>query len=104
MSDTRFTNKDGSLTGYALACGYIERKTYYSRNGEAYTQVSLWREGNVYHVRAHEFNGQGRISWDSFDLGELHVARRAWRKACKEARTRTQYAHNAEGVDHDARL
>ena len=53
---------DGRVSAYGLACGYVERVTLGA------TQLSLWCEHGVYHVRAHEFGGHGRLFWDSFRL------------------------------------
>lgn len=59
---------DGRVSAYGLACGYIERATL------SETQLSLWCEHGVYHVRAHDFGGHGRLFWDSFRL--LSAARK----------------------------
>lgn len=45
MLDKQFYNSKGELTPYALACGYIQK--HYDNN----QTVTLWREGNIYHVR-----------------------------------------------------
>ena len=68
----KFHNADGTLTAYALACGYIERKE--TEN----LRLDLWHENCVYHVNAHEFNGAGRMFWESFD--RLSAARVFYRK------------------------
>ena len=47
-------------TAYELACGCIDRT---ERGG---VRVTLWKEHNVYHVRAHSFAEHRRISWKSF--------------------------------------
>lgn len=52
----------GLVSAYGFACGYCERAKF----GE--TEVSLWREHGVYHVRAHNFGYHGRLFWDSFRL------------------------------------
>lgn len=64
----KFHNSNGTLTAYAFACGYIERKE--TEN----LRLDLWHEGACYHVKAHEFNGRGRLTWESFD--GLAAARR----------------------------
>lgn len=56
----KFKTKKGQLTKYSFACGYVERKE------EKGVRKTLWLEGGVYHVRAHDFNQSKRISWDSF--------------------------------------
>ena len=67
----KFENKDGSLTAYAFACGYIQT---FEKDGYS---VSMWHEGGpCYHVRLHDHgisitqpNGprfsNGRIFWQS---------------------------------------
>jgi hypothetical protein len=54
---TRFNNKNGTLTRYAFACGYIEQKETISN------RVSLSLDG-VYHVKG-LINNQ-RV-WECFD-------------------------------------
>lgn len=54
---TRFNNKDGSLTQYALMCGYIEKKE--SNND----RLSLSLDG-VYHVKGLIDNQR---VWECFD-------------------------------------
>lgn len=56
----RFFTKRGRLTPFALACGYVEKKTVGG------VEVTLWMEHNAYHVRGHEFDGRGRVFWDAF--------------------------------------
>jgi hypothetical protein len=58
----------GRLTAYGLSCGYIERKKL------GFISVTLWREHDVYHVRAHDHDTGQRVLWDSFDT--LFAARR----------------------------
>lgn len=57
--NTRFRNKNGSLTMYAFACGYIETKT--SKG----VDLSLFRDG-VWHVQARS-DDKGRFIWECFD-------------------------------------
>ena len=57
-----------NLSAYALSCGYLQS---YS---QANLRVTLWREHGVYHVRAHEFDGAGRLDWQAFRT--LHKARK----------------------------
>jgi hypothetical protein len=59
----KFFTKAGLLTGYSLACGYVEVR----RNRR------MWQEHGVFHVREHHPE-QGRIFWDSF--ATLGAARR----------------------------
>ena len=58
------------LSAYNLACGYVQR---FERGNFT---VSLWKEHGVYHVRAHEFDGRGRIAWEVFST--LKPARKAF--------------------------
>lgn len=60
--DPKFNNKDGSLTVYALACGYVEQHDIKEND----CRVTLWGEAGQYHVRAHQFNGAGRLAWETF--------------------------------------
>jgi hypothetical protein len=69
----------GNLSRYALACGYIQQTTWRSQEADWSTdgsrivalhgaQLTLWNEGGpCYHVRAHDFDGPGRLFWESFD-------------------------------------
>jgi hypothetical protein len=69
-ADWMFKNADGSLTAYALACGYLENK---EENG---VSVTLWHEGACYHVRGHDSNSGARLFWDSFESNKLKDARK----------------------------
>lgn len=60
--DPKFNNKDGSLTRYAFACGYVEQHD----NKETNSRVTLWLDCGAYHVRSHQFNGAGRLAWETF--------------------------------------
>ena len=80
-----FHRKDGSLTAYAFACGYIQRQTIGSK------QITLWVEHGCHHVRAHDFNSdvvhtesgvRGRLFWLSFDT--LTEARKIYRQKLRE--------------------
>lgn len=80
----------GRLTAYALGCGSVMQvkiglKPAASSHCLPYcTQVRLWREHCIYHVRAHEFNGRGRLFWDSFHT--LKEARKRFSAAVAEYR------------------
>lgn len=68
----------GRLTRYGLSCGYIEQRWTKSA---ANTQVTLWMEHSVFHVRAH-CHGLGlRIFWDAFRT--LTEARRRFARALR---------------------
>ena len=56
----KFHNASGTLTDYALGCGYLEKRT------DGKIETTLWKEHGVYHVRQHEFDGRGRIFWDTY--------------------------------------
>lgn len=65
----KFKNKNGTLTRYALACGYLESKA--SLNSEDYLTLGL---DCVYHVKG--YLGSKRI-WETFDT--LTSARQFYR-------------------------
>ena len=52
--------KNGRVTVYGFACGYIESK---DNNG---IKTTLWMEHGTYHVRQHDFNVGKRNFWKSF--------------------------------------
>lgn len=66
----RFHNKDGSLTRYAFACGYVQRETIGN------VEVSLYQDG-CWHVR---YWLGGTRHWDTFD--RLYKARKRYREVC----------------------
>ncbi|HBO9091777.1 TPA: hypothetical protein NH971_000923 [Pseudomonas aeruginosa] len=68
-----FRQKNG-LTRYAFTCGYIQRVEV--KRGSTETRVDLWHEGACFHVRAHVFNGAGRLFWESFH--SITEAREFW--------------------------
>lgn len=68
----KFKNKNGSLTVYAFACGYVETRKLNNPCGE----VSLFRDGACWHVQASD--ERGRYLWECFDL--LGQARAFFRK------------------------
>jgi len=58
----KLKTKNGKLTAYAFACGYVQEK---EKNG---IMLRLWHEGGpLYHVRAHDFNKHSRLFWESFE-------------------------------------
>ena len=59
-NDPLFYKTNGDLTVYSFACGYIEREENNSKWKEMY------REHNVYHVRAGR-DGEKWAIWDSFE-------------------------------------
>lgn len=48
LEHPRFYTKEGWLTPYALACGYIEQKDY------GPVRISLFRDGYAYYVKAYD--------------------------------------------------
>lgn len=69
----KMKTKSGRLTPYALACGYVERRSSGS------VETELWREHEVYHVRQHDHGEHRRVMWESFRL--LADARRRFDEA-----------------------
>lgn len=103
MTDPKFRNADGTLTAYALACGYADTVAadgspdYYGTDADA---VRLSFNGCTYdvHVRqqgvTHDGDyprwvstayGRTRADWHQFDT--LAEARRAWRTFARAIRT-----------------
>jgi hypothetical protein len=58
----KFRNKNGSLSLYAFACGYVETKPLATAGGEA----RLYRDGAAWQVQARD-DSRGRFLWESFD-------------------------------------
>ena len=71
-----FYNKDGTLTKYALACGYVEK--YEGLKG----YVKLWQEYHVFHVLLHLSHSIEETSpkWLTFDYGQLTKARKQFQE------------------------
>jgi len=59
--EPKFYNKNGSLTAYSFACGYIEKL---ERDNK---QTQLFLDGGVWHVKGYDFNKHERITWECFD-------------------------------------
>ena len=78
-----FFTKNGELTSYALACGYV-KEWHLTRNDVKIVRVSLWREHNAYHVRSHNLATSTRIKWESFYT--LNEARREFCAQKREVR------------------
>ena len=55
-----FYTKDGWLTSYALACGYVEEKDY------GPVRLTLFRDGGCYHVRAYDHDQKIRLFREGF--------------------------------------
>ena len=62
MKEPKLTNKNGTLTAYALACGYVESRPLATRGSIA----RLFRDGGVWHVQARD-DARGRFVWECFD-------------------------------------
>lgn len=90
-----FKNKDGTLTIYAFACGYLEEFDGQFQN------VRLWADG-CYHVRrayVNESIHRGYIveSWETFD--SLTEARKFYRKEIAEIKKQvSDPAREKEGM------
>lgn len=82
----KFRNKDGSLTLYAFACGYIEVEHFNDYAPMSGIDIKLWHEGACFHVRAHDFDTRERLFWESFDT--LTEARKFYRKKISELKKR----------------
>lgn len=91
----KFHNADGTLTEYALACGYVEEV-----DGPVHG-VRMWREG-IYHVRRHHNPdhagkaGYIRESWWGFET--LTEARRHFRREARRVRRGSTTIHMQEGM------
>jgi len=73
----KFRNKNGELSAYAFACGYVQQKDFGKIN------LSFYHEGgNCYSVQAYDFGKSEKIFWDSFE--KLGDARKRFRQAVKE--------------------
>lgn len=67
------TLKNGDLSVYGLACGYIQQ-----RDIDHNVNVTLWQEGGpCYHVRAHDHNTGSRLFRHS--TNSLAEARRVYK-------------------------
>lgn len=64
---TRFYNKSGWLSQYALGCGYIEQIRFNKQISDFQDIVlTLEKDGN-YHVKAYNHTLGHRIAWNSYD-------------------------------------
>jgi hypothetical protein len=63
MTSPKFNNKDGTLTGIAFACGYVEK--YGAKTFEDGPRATLSKEPNDYHVKG--FDHVGVHFWESFE-------------------------------------
>lgn len=59
----KFKNKNGDLTHYALACGYVQE---FKLNENL--NLRLWHEGGiVFHVKLYDHAQKIRVFWHCFD-------------------------------------
>lgn len=71
--------KDGSISAYGFACGYVE-----ARNPSPSVTLTLWMEHGTFHVRAYDFASRGRLVWESFPtLTEARKFYASWKDEVK---------------------
>ena len=69
----KFRNKNGDLTHYALACGYVQEFELQKMS------LKLFNDGGpVFHVRLHDHGEGVRVFWQCFET--LTGARNYWRQ------------------------
>lgn len=94
MSSPRFYNKDGTLTHYAMGCGYIQTESIkesqlrLSYNGCTF-DVKVWHDHELPHFAENPYRGgRTKTGWAQFDtLTEARRAWRAFRKRLKQGET-----------------
>jgi hypothetical protein len=74
----KFRNKNGELTRYSLACGYIFRIDDNKKS------LTLWQEHSVFHVRLHDRKNHERIFWKVFDNDQLTLAKKLYYQTARE--------------------
>lgn len=79
----KFHLKNGDLSAYAFACGYIQVHKINE------IETTLYHDG-CFHVRTNDFNEHKRIKWESYS--SLVEARNEYKEQCKEARAMTSLA------------
>ena len=79
QKDPIFYTKDGFLTKYAFACGYVKRHTT-----ETNIETVIYMEHNHFHVIQHDHQNNKRIFWDTFDT--LTPAKKRYLKAIGKKR------------------
>ena len=62
--DPVFYNKDGTLTKYAFACGYVQQE-HFDISGHL-AKKDIYQEHTTYHFRL--FIDDKKIFWKSYDL------------------------------------
>lgn len=85
----KFKRKDGQLTAYSFACGYVQEFGDEKGNDSKFS-VQLYMEHSHYHVRSFDYvarndgaamdwNAEGGWrTWVTFDANELSLARKAF--------------------------
>ena len=79
MTNTGFYTKDGWLTPYALACGYVEQKYY------GPVRITLFFEHGCYHVRAYDHDQKVMLFWKTFST--VTEARRYYKRQRRNLNT-----------------
>jgi hypothetical protein len=67
----KFRNRDGSLSSYSFACGYIEQ---FRKDG---IHVTLEKDG-CFHIKSYDFNNHERLLWET--TNSLTAARKMYKK------------------------
>lgn len=87
-------NKNGSISAYGFACGYVETKDNGAvLNSDDSKNVELYREHGVYHIRA--FNWSLRefdnLDWNAsngfriwYSVESLSEARKIFKQECRK--------------------
>lgn len=70
----KFRNKDGSLTAYAFACGYVQR---FELGG---MRLGLEHDSCCWQFRLYHAEYQKPIFWRSYPIGELTIAKKKFNK------------------------
>jgi hypothetical protein len=68
----KFTNKNGDLTSYAFACGYVQN--FHGDNHYA----TIYMEHSHYHVQLFRHKPFERLNWVTFEQDELTKARKLY--------------------------
>lgn len=74
----KFRNKNGELTQYSLACGYIFRIDDNKKS------LTLWKEHSVFHVRLTNRKDITKSFWKVFDNDQLTLAKKLYYRTARE--------------------
>lgn len=77
----KFVLKDGQLSQYAFACGYIQRASETGDNNYMVKRFDLYNDG-CYHVQGYDFEQNARLCWESFN--NITDARKFWKLMTRE--------------------